>query len=107
MKHHLTIGAVGLAMLFFFAGFGSLVYSTDPAAAHCVGRMVTAKGTATALRYKVKRRRAYRRAHRAWRNYVRRTYGSAFSNFGYARHTHQNFTFTVATVKGVPCDANR
>lgn len=107
MKPHLTIGAVGLAILFLFAGFGGLVSSTEKAEAACVWRMITASGKSTALRYKTKRARAFRRAHRAWRNYVAKTYGSAFSQFGYARYDSQTFALRTARVKGVPCDANQ
>jgi hypothetical protein len=81
---------------------------TERAEAKCVWRMVTAWGSSSALTYKVKRRRAFRRAHRHRRRYVEKTYGSPFSHFGYARYSSQTFNgIRTARVRGVPCDANQ
>jgi len=39
---------------------------------------------------------------------VKKTYGSPFSHFGYARYSSETFSgLNTVWVKGVPCDANQ
>jgi hypothetical protein len=104
MKPTLTIGAIGLAVFFFFGG---LLHSTVKAQAACVGSWVQATGKSYAWSKTVRKRRAYRRAYRNWKWYVYTTYGSPFSNYGYAKYKWWQYSLGTARVRGVPCDANQ